>query len=134
MRKNDGGMTLVEVIISMLIVFIFFWGISAGGLIVLDENIKNDQRDEAVSIAEEAMLQMRNTSYDDLVPKFNNVADNVLRRIRGYDRNYTVRRTVTVNGDLAELGVIVTWIRNDGKVGGNRARPYSHVLNTIVRR
>jgi len=127
-------MTLIEVIISMVIVFIFFWGITSGGLIVLDENVKNDQRDEAVNVAEEAMLRMRNNPYDNLV-WFNNATDNVIRHVRGKGKNYSIRRTarVTSGGDLTELGVEVTWSRNDGKVGV-RSRQYSHVLNTIVRR
>ncbi|MCL1927054.1 MAG: prepilin-type N-terminal cleavage/methylation domain-containing protein [Syntrophorhabdaceae bacterium] len=133
MWKNNKGLTLIEVMVSMVILFIFFWGINAGGLIVLDENIKNEQRDEAVSIAEETMLRMRNTPYVDLAPKYNNVTDNVFRRVRGKDRSYSIRRTVDVKGDLTELGVIVTWNRNDGRVG-NRSRQYNHVLNTIVRR
>ena len=132
MWKNNDGMTLIEVIVSMVIVFIFFWGISAGGLIVLDENVKSDYRDEAVSVAEEAMLRMRNVPYDNLV-SFHNATDNVSRRIRGKEKNYVIRRTVAVNGGLTELGVEVTWIRDDGKTGP-RSRQYNHVLNTIVRR
>ena len=67
-RKNSAsGMTLVEVLVAMAIVFIVFLGMSSAGLVVLDQNIKNSQRDEAVSVAEMEMQQVRNTrshSYD----------------------------------------------------------------------
>ncbi|TFH33315.1 MAG: prepilin-type N-terminal cleavage/methylation domain-containing protein, partial [Deltaproteobacteria bacterium] len=41
--KNNGGMTLVEVIVAMAILFIIFLGMSSAGLVVLDQNIKNSQ-------------------------------------------------------------------------------------------
>jgi len=128
-------MTLVEVLVSMVIIFIFFLGINAGGLIVLDENIKNDQRDEAVSIAEEAMLRMRNNPYDNMV-NFNTLPNiNISRKVRGTNKNYIVQRRAMVRGDgsLTELHVVVNWTRNDGKTGP-RLRQYNHTLNTIVRR
>ncbi|MBP2683369.1 MAG: hypothetical protein H6Q79_1408, partial [Deltaproteobacteria bacterium] len=61
--KNDGGMTLIEVVVSLAIVFIVFLGMSAGGLLVLDQNIKNLMRDEAVSVAEMEMQRVRNTPF-----------------------------------------------------------------------
>ena len=57
-------MTLVEVLVAMAIVFIVFLGMSSAGLVVLDQNIKNSQRDEAVSVAEMEMQQVRNTPFD----------------------------------------------------------------------
>ena len=61
--KNRHGMTLVEVLVAMAIVFIVFLGMSSAGLVVLDQNIKNSQRDEAVSVAEMEMQQVRNTPF-----------------------------------------------------------------------
>ena len=65
--KNNDGMTLVEVLVAMAIVFIVFLGMSSAGLVVLDQNIKNSQRDEAVSVAEMEMQQVRNTFFDNIV-------------------------------------------------------------------
>mgnify|MGYP000677738265 CR=1 FL=1 len=48
--KNNRGLTLIEVMISLVIVFIVFIGLSSSGLLVLEENIKNSLRDEAVSV------------------------------------------------------------------------------------
>ena len=129
-RKNDKGMTLVEVLVSMVIVFIFFLGINAGGIIVLDANIQNSQRDEAVSVGEEALMQMRNIAYNDL-PALDNTANVVVRQIRGTRKNYTIRRTVNPVGDITELRVTVVWERVDRK---RVTHEHSHVLNTIVRR
>jgi len=38
--KYNGGMTLVEVLVSLVIVFVIFLGLSASGLVVLNEEHK----------------------------------------------------------------------------------------------
>ena len=134
--KNNDGMTLVEVIVSVMIVFIFFMGTTAGGLIVLDQNTRNDQRDEAIHIAEEVMAGMRNTPYVDIM-LLNNVGDNVVRYVRGKEMRYNFNQTVKFldpGAELAELGVAVNWTRMERGVGGVQPKVYTHTLNTIVRR
>ena len=61
--KNNGGMTLIEVLVALAIVFIVFLGMSSAGLVVLDQNIRNSQRDEAVSVAEMEMQDARNIPF-----------------------------------------------------------------------
>jgi prepilin-type N-terminal cleavage/methylation domain-containing protein len=132
-KNSASGMTLVEVIVAMAIVFIVFLGMSSAGLVVLDQNIKNSQRDEAVSVAEMEMQQARN------IP-FATIADNthiVNRRIRGMNVNYTVARTVTnPNGTTPAndpnnrlVTINVTWNR----IENQQTRSYNHTLLTIVR-
>lgn len=130
--KNKAGMTLIEVLIAIVITFIVFLGLSGSGLFVLNENIKNSLRDEAVSVAGMEMEQVRNTSFDTLysAPGTQNV-DNVLRQIRGLTVNYGVARTVTIL-DLNNLQVFinVTWTRTEN----NQTRSYNDNIATIVRR
>ena len=132
-KNSASGMTLVEVIVAMAIVFIVFLGMSSAGLVVLDQNIKNSQRDEAVSVAEMEMQQARN------IP-FATIADNthiVNRRIRGTNVGYTVARTVTnPNGTTPAndpnnrlVTINVTWNR----IENQQTRSYNHTLLTIVR-
>ncbi|MBE0605215.1 MAG: prepilin-type N-terminal cleavage/methylation domain-containing protein [Deltaproteobacteria bacterium] len=131
--KNNGGMTLIEVLVAMVIVFIIFLGMSSGGLVVLDQNIKNFQRDEAVSVAEMEMEQVRNTAFlsigDDTHP--------VSRKIRGLNVVYTVTRTVT-NPDGStppsdqknrRVTINVTWNR----IENNQTKSYNHRVLTLVR-
>ncbi len=131
--KNNGGMTLVEVLVAMAIVFIVFLGMSSAGLVVLDQNIKNTQRDEAVSVAETEMEQVRN------IP-FLSIADNnyvATRRIRGLNVSYTVVRTVAnPNGTTPptdpnnrRVTVSVTWSR----IENQQTKTYNHTILTIVR-
>jgi Tfp pilus assembly protein PilV len=126
-------MTLVEVIVAMLIVFIVFLGMSSAGLVVLDQNIKNSQRDEAVSVAEMEMEDARNIPFA-TIANDNHIAT---RKIRGLDVAYSVVRTVAnPNGTTPatdpnnrRVTISVTWNR----IENNQTRTYNHTVLTIVR-
>jgi hypothetical protein len=126
-------MTLVEVLVAMAIVFIIFLGMSSAGLVVLDQNIKNSQRDEAVSVAEMKMQEARNTPFTvlnaaiDNIPVFDN---NVSRQIRGLNVNYGVWRTVNhLNGNNLQVAIRVAWNR----IENQQTKSYDHTILTIVR-
>ncbi len=124
--KNNGGMTLIEVLVSLAIVFIVFLGMSSGGLLVLDQNIKNTERDEAVSVAEMEMQEVRNTPIASLA------SDNTLvsRRIRGRDKDFTVVRTVApLDFGNRQVTVDVRWTRLEN----GQVKTYNHQVLTIVR-
>lgn len=121
-------MTLVEVLVSLVIVFIIFLGLSGSGLVVLNENIKNEMRDEAVSVADNAVQVARRTLFDNLVTL---PPDNVLRLVRNVNRPFTVTRTVTsLDGDNRQVTVNVGWTR----VENDQVKSYNHQVATIVRR
>lgn len=132
-KNSASGMTLVEVLVSLAIVFIIFLGLSASGLVVLNENIKNEMRDEAVSVAEMEMQKARN------IP-FSAISDNthlVNRQIRNLDVGYNVARTVTnpdgttppTDPNNRRVTINVVWSR----IENNQTRTYSHQVATIVR-
>lgn len=131
--KNNGGMTLVEVLVAMAIVFIVFLGMSSAGLVVLDQNIKNSQRDEAVGVAEMEMQQVRNIPFG-TIANDNHV---VYRQIRGMNVGYAVARTVAnPNGTTPAtdpnnrlVTINVTWNR----IENQQTRTYNHTVITIVR-
>ena len=126
-------MTLVEVLVAMAIVFIIFLGMSSAGLVVLDQNIKNSQRDEAVGVAELELQQTRNIPFNVLTLATDNVSasiDNVSRRIRGLDVNYGVSRTVNhLDPNNLQVSIRVTWNR----IENGQTRTYNHTVITIVR-
>jgi len=123
-------MTLVEVLVSLVIVFIIFLGLSGSGLVVLNENIKNEMRDEAVSVAEQEMQRARSAYFDNLV-LLDNATVVVPRRIRNMDWNYTVKWKVDSLGtgsDADNVTITVTWpVRN-------QSNDSSHTVATIVRK
>lgn len=131
--NDNAGMTLVEVLVSLVIVFVVFLGLSASGLVVLNENIKNEMRDEAVNVAEMEMQKVRN------IP-FATVSDNthfVNRRIRNITVGYNVARTVAnpdgttpaIDPNNRRVTINVTWTR----VENQGTRSYSHQVATFVR-
>jgi len=127
-KNSASGMTLVEVLISLVIVFIVFLGLSSSGLVVLNENIKNELRDEAVSVADSAVQDARRVLFDNLVTL---PANDVFRQVRSVNRPFTVTRTVTnLDGDNRQVTINVGWNRTEG----SQTRSYSHQVVTIVRR
>jgi type II secretory pathway pseudopilin PulG len=125
-------MTLIEVMIAIVITFIVFLGLSGSGIFVLNENIKNSLRDEAVSVAGMEMEQARNTSFDSL---YDNTAplplSPVVRQIRGLTVNYGVTRTVTIlDLNNLQVSINVTWTRTEN----NQTKSYNDNIATIVRR
>ena len=131
--KNNGGMSLVEVLVAMAIVFIVFLGMSSAGLVVLDQNIKNSQRDEAMSVAEMEMQEVRNTPFSVLTLAPDNVSvsiDNVSRQIRRLNVNYGVWRTVNhLDVNNLQVSIRVTWNR----IENHQTKSYDHTVITIVR-
>jgi len=126
-KNSASGMTLIEVLVSLAIVFVIFLGLSASGLIVLNENVKNDLRDEAVSVADNAVQTARNTPFATLTN--DNVS--VLRQVRNVNRSFTVRRTVdNLDTETRQVTILVGWTRVENGV----TKPYSHEIVTIVRR
>jgi Tfp pilus assembly protein PilV len=126
-------MTLIEVLVALAIVFIVFLGMSSAGLVVLDQNIRNSQRDEAVSVAEMEMQEARNIPFA-TIANDNHI---VYRQIRGLNVGYAVARTVAnPNGTTPatdpnnrRVTINVTWSR----IVNNQTRTYNHTVLTIVR-
>jgi len=118
-------MTLIEVLVSLVIVFIIFLGISGSGLFVLNQNIRNSLRDEAVSVADADLQMVRNIPFPPLDNTYH-----VFRKIRGLNVDYTVTRTVGVlDSANRQVTVDVGWTRWES----NGAKPYTHRSISIVR-
>lgn len=126
--KGNAGLTLVEVLVAMAIVFVIFLGITNAGLVVLDQNVKNWQRDEAVAVADNVIQLVRRTDLTSIAsipsPSFVN------RQVRGMDQRYTV--TITDNViDINNHSVTVNVAWNRIEYG--RSKQYNHSVMTIVR-
>lgn len=130
--RNKSGMTLIEVLIALVITFIIFIGLSGSGIFVLNENLKNSMRDEAVSVAGMELEHARNTPFDNLysAPGTQNLPP-VTRQLRGLTVDYGVRRTVTeLDLDNLQVTINVAWTRKES----NQTISYSENFATIVRR
>ncbi|MDA8121674.1 MAG: prepilin-type N-terminal cleavage/methylation domain-containing protein [Deltaproteobacteria bacterium] len=129
--KNNGGMTLVEVLVSLAIVFIVFLGLNSAGLVVLDQNIKNSQRDEGVNVAEMEMRAVRNIPFTSLPVTDNTITYSVPpRTIRSLNVPYTVTRTIRyLDAQNREVTILVSWNRLENR----QTRTYTHQETTVVR-
>ena len=57
------GMTLIEVMIAVFLLTIVSLALVQSALLVMNTNVINELRDEAVSVTEQRMNQIRNTPF-----------------------------------------------------------------------
>lgn len=62
---NQKGVTLVEVLISLVILLIVFMGLIQASILSINHNLRNAMRDEAVRVASEYMSRARSTANID---------------------------------------------------------------------
>ena len=124
-RKNERGLTLLETVVALAIIFIVFLGLTDAGLLVMEHNIRNTVRDEGVSVTEFEMAAVSNIPFAAL-PVGVTARPVVSRQIRGLTMNYTPSWTITaLNADNRQVVVNVGWSR--------RGKTYNHQATTIVR-
>jgi hypothetical protein len=130
-RRGRGHGAIVAAVVGPRVVFIVFLGLNGAGLVVLDQNIKNSQRDEAVSVAEMEMRAVRDIPFANLPVTDNTFTYTVPpRSIRGLNVGYTVTRTIRyLDAQNREVTILVSWNRLENK----QIRTYSHREITIVR-
>ncbi len=64
--KDNNGMSLIEVMISLLVTMILFLALMQTSLLSISQNTRNSIRDEAVSVAAERMRKARSINFNDL--------------------------------------------------------------------
>ena len=113
---DDKGFTLVEVLVSILIITVALIGLLKSVEIATEQNLKNQMRDEAILVAEAQMnhwralpFEMISTAASPTVYRY--APQSVQSKLRGVSRSYTVRRTTIASPDrsVADLGVRVGW-------------------------
>ena len=62
--RDKNGMSLIEVMISLLVTMILFLALMQTSLLSISQNSRNSIRDEAVSVAAERMRAARNMNFD----------------------------------------------------------------------
>lgn len=146
---TEGGLTLVEVMIALVVFLLVFLALMQTALVSIDSNMINVLRDEAVSIAEMRMRVLKNVSFTDaLLTDTNGTANSVgsyvndtpptvqrnLRNIANF--TFTVRRRVddigSLNSDNKRVDIEITWEWKEQTVANGN--PYAHTISTILRR
>ena len=117
---NKKGMTLVEVMIAMVISLIIFLALMQTSLISINQNMRNNLRDEAGRIADLRMSALKNLPFDNpaladatAVGTGTTTTDNtgISRTIRNFSVQFAPITTVVdaVGTDTKEIRVTVAW-------------------------
>lgn len=131
---NKKGVTLIELMVSLVILLVVSLAFMQTALLGTSTNVANQIRDEAVTVAEMRMNQLRSLPFTDtttnpyLVAPGNNPVEVVVqRKFRGFSVNYTPTRTITnISTDAKQITVTVSW--------SYRGKTYSHGIMTIMRK
>lgn len=124
-KRSERGLTLLETVVALAIIFIVFLGLTDAGLLVVEYNINNTIRDEGVSVTEMEVAAVREIPFSAIPVGVTN-RPVVTRQIRGLVISYTPTWTVTaINADHRQVVVNVAWTR--------RGRAYNQQATTIAR-
>lgn len=122
--QNNQGFTLVEIMVSLVVLMIMFLGMMQTVLVGLDSNMVNVLRAEAVMIAEEQMDEARDINFPALATTPDETVERDFRRIA--DFQYTLSQTVAViDANNKQVTIQVTWPW--------KTQTYNHTIQTIVR-
>lgn len=119
--SNKDGFSLTEMLVAILIMMVGMLGLLQAANVVMEYNLKNHVRDEAVTVGERYMNLFKGVGFDNInatnYPVDPPKTDIVPSTIRGSGRNYTVVSTyetlATLPGGTVpttkKLDVVVTW-------------------------
>ncbi|MBA4371559.1 MAG: hypothetical protein C0402_01715 [Thermodesulfovibrio sp.] len=132
--SNKKGVTLVEVMISLVILLFVFMGLIQASLVSINSNLRNEIRDAAAGIAAENMARAKSMSIDLLTAQFCPAAPanttTVSRQIRSAIQPFFVTGTcVFPDANSAQVTVSVAYT-----VSGDTATTGTQTINSLVRR
>jgi len=130
--KDKKGLTLIEVMISLVVLLLVFLALLQTALVSIESNMTNVLRDEAVNIAEEQMNIARNTPFNNLAGTTDvSPPARSIRNIVAF--TYTVTRTVTElkANNIKRVDINVAWDWKDRTAANND--PYTHTISAILR-
>lgn len=111
--KNNGGFTLVELMVAMIIVSVGMFGVLQSINVSLQYNLKNELRNEGVRIGEKYMTELRGTTFDTISPSYTPVTET--GKVRGGSKDFVVERSsqvlayVDTQPSAKQLTVTVKW-------------------------
>lgn len=130
---NSEGFTLLEAMLAIgILAFIMLWTLQAM-ISAYDIAARNRLRNEGVRLAGEELTDVRNTPYATLLSIAQSqtppIPKTEQRRIRNFNANYTITRTVTavvVGGEslACSVLVVVNWL--------HKGTAFNCTVSTIV--
>lgn len=129
---NKKGVTLIEMMISLVIIMIVFLALMQTTVIGISTNLQNSLRDEAVGIAEMRMNELKSLRFTDTSVDVNLGAGTtaeaaVSRNIRGFSINYSPTRTIAdISLDSKQITITIAW--------NFKNKNYTHTIISIMRK
>ena len=141
--QSDKGFTLIEALVALVILAIVLLGLLAGLIVTLQYNLLNFMREEAGSVAQECIENIRSMPFTDIqvvnidcndtttvpvsTPCLNTGGVNIVnRQVRNASVSYRVGWSVTDRTNIKEIDVEVCW--------NYQGRNYTYSVKTFVGR
>jgi len=126
---NSKGMSLLEIMISMLILTVVSMALLQTSLLGYQENLRNSLRDEAIRMADKTISDLRarpyTQAYSDPLLNSGTTVTTVTRSIRSAQKDYTVTTTINdISANTKQVTAAVAW--------QYRGTPFSHSTTVIL--
>ncbi len=122
-RSGRKGFTLVEVLVSMVVLSIAMLAVLQAMAMAMQHNLELYCRDEAVRIAEQTMNELRNSPFTAIAGG----ESNVTRTYKQHIRTFRVVKTITaLSANSYSVQLEVYW--------GINAKGHSHYVTSIISR
>ena len=120
LQRDNHGFTLIEVMVAILILMVGMLGLLQAINLATEVNIRNQVRDEAVSVGERVMNEMRGKGFDNIsvaspvTATYTYGTYQLPSKLRGASRSYSITRQSKVistldSNSVKELTVTVAW-------------------------
>lgn len=145
MVKNNRGFTLIEILVAMFILLVGMLALLNSAAVIIENNLINVLRDEAVRIAEQRMGELKNTPFDSLTAggwgalsagAWTANCQTIQRSFRSIQNfPYAVcERVVDLSADTKQIDIAVGWnYKGTGAIAPTQ-RKYQHGISSTVSR
>ncbi|KJU86988.1 conserved hypothetical protein, membrane or secreted [Candidatus Magnetobacterium bavaricum] len=128
--RNNKGFTLVEALISMVILMFVMLGLLSAITVTSDVTYKNELRDEVSKIIKEELEATRDTDFDTVLTGTCQICtspNTYTRQFRNASVDFGITKTVTVlDPNNKRVDITVTW--------SYKGETLSYTVNTIIGR
>jgi len=107
-HQSSRGVTLVEVMISLVILLVVFMGLIQASLLSMQSNMKNVLRDEAVRITSNQMSSLRSATFATVVSSGPTRITRSIRNVAAQPFDITIV-VVNLDADHKQMTVTTTW-------------------------
>jgi type IV pilus assembly protein PilV len=126
LNSNNDGFTLVELLVSLVILMVGLLGLLQAINLSISTNVRNDMRTQAASIAEAQMANQKSLPFDNMTASVEK-SRVVPIALRSSFVNYSVAYSIEViSANSKRVNIGVRW--------HHKSNNYEHVVTTVALR